>query len=179
MKRWLIPFAALLLGLSGILYVQTQRSTVPSRFPAPDFALADLSGHTHRLSDYRGKIVFLNLWATWCPPCRDEMPSMERLYRRLANTNFAMLAISQDTDPNESVRPFVEQFGLSFPILVDREGNVPPKYGVTGYPETFIIDPNGSVIDHIVGPRNWESEASYRYFGDLLAAAGGAAQAKP
>ncbi len=179
MKRWLIPFAGLLLGLSAILYFQAQRSAVPSSFPAPDFALVDLNGHTHRLSDYRGKIVFLNLWATWCPPCRDEMPSMERLYRRLANTSFSMLAISQDTDPNESVRPFVEQLGLSFPILVDSEGKVPPKYGVTGYPETFIIDPNGAVIDHIIGPRNWESEASYRYFGDLLAAANGAAQPRP
>jgi len=168
MKRWLIPFAALLLCLFAVVYFQQSQNTKRTSFPAPNFQLIDLNGRSHRLSDYRGQVVFLNLWATWCPPCRDEMPSMERLYRRLQGEAFVMLAISQDTEPNESVRPFVEQLHLSFPILIDSEGKVPPKYGVTGYPETFVIDRNGGVIDHIIGPRNWASEESYRYFSNLI-----------
>ncbi len=168
MTRWLIPFAALLLCLSAVVYIQRQQDETRASFPAPDFSLTDLHGRSHRLSNYRGKVVFLNLWATWCPPCREEMPSMEHLYRRLQSESFVMLAVSQDEDPAGSVRPFVEQLRLSFPILLDPDGKVPPKYGVTGYPETFVIDRSGSVIDHVIGPRKWDSETSYRYFSDLL-----------
>lgn len=169
MTRWLISFAALLVVLSGAFYFQQRQEAALSSFPAPDFQLQDLNGRTHRLSDYRGKVVFLNLWATWCPPCRQEMPSMEQLYRRLQGQGFVMLAVSQDEDPRESVRPFVDQMHLSFPILLDPEGKIPPKYGVTGYPETFVIDPSGAVIDHVIGPREWDSEQSFGYFSDLIA----------
>ncbi len=177
MTRWLIPFAALLLCLSVVLYVQRRQEGELASFAAPDFVLSDLHGRTHRLSDYRGKIVFLNLWATWCPPCREEMPSMEQLYRRLQGDSFVMLAVSQDEDPAISVRPFVEQLHLSFPILLDPDGKVPPNYGVTGYPETFVIDRSGSVIEHVIGPRDWASESSYRYFSALLTGAAEKAQA--
>src|SRR5207247_5630562 len=94
--------------------------------------------------------------------------SMERLHRRMRGTDFIMLAVSEDEDGSASVRPFVDQMGLTFPILLDPDGGLPSRYGVTGYPETFVIDREGRVIQHTIGPENWESESAYRYFLQLL-----------
>lgn len=163
MKRWVVAFGALALCLLGVLVGLQGRTPPLARFPAPDFALRDLDGRTRRLSDWQGKIIFLNLWATWCPPCRDEMPSMERLYRRLGSDDFAMVAVNEDQDDGAAARRFAEQMRLSFPILLDARGVVPPQYGVTGYPETFIIDRSGHVVRHIVGPDQWDSDSAYQY----------------
>jgi peroxiredoxin len=177
MKRWGVPFGFLLVALAGAFYYQQRQGVGRAGFPAPDFTLKDINGHVHRLADLRGKIVFLNLWATWCPPCRMEMPSMERLYRRLQGTDFVMLAVSEDEDGIAAVRPFVDKMGLTFPVLLDQDGGLPSRYGVTGYPETFVIDRDGRVIQHTVGPENWESEAVYRYFLKLLDQRPGTTQA--
>jgi len=168
MKRWALPFGFLLIALGAAVYYQQQQASGRAGFPAPDFSLKDLNGRVYRLSDFRGKIVFLNVWATWCPPCRMEMPSMERLYRRFKDREFVMLAISEDEDGAGAVRPFVEQLGLTFPILLDQGGVVPPRYGVTGYPETFVIDRDGQVIQHTIGPEDWQSDRAYAYFERLL-----------
>ena len=93
---------------------------------------------------------------------------MEALYRRFRERDFMMLAVSQDESGSTAVLPFVEQLGLSFPVLVDPDGKVSRQYGVTGYPETFVIDRKGRVIDHFIGPEEWSSEPSQRYFDDLL-----------
>jgi peroxiredoxin len=166
-KRWLPPLAILAAGLAGAVYFEIG-SREASNFPAPDFALPDLDGRVHRLSDFRGKLVFLNVWTTWCPPCRMEMPLMERLYQRLQGRDFVMLAVSQDEAGVSTVRAFVEQMKLSFPVLVDPAGIVSTRYGVTGYPETFLIDQSGNVIERIIGPENWESDRSYQRFAALL-----------
>ena len=102
---------------------------------------------------------------------------MERLHRRLQGTDFIMLAVSEDEDGSAAVRPFVDQMGLTFPVLLDQEGTLPSRYGVTGYPETFVIDRDGRVVQHTVGPENWESEQVYRYFLKLLEAGPGTKQA--
>ena len=122
---------------------------------APDFVAPDLSGQAVRLSAQRGKVVFLNLWTTWCPPCREEMPSMSDLAKRLAGEDFVMLAVSEDDGGATVVKPFVEQMKLSFPVLVDPTGDVGRRYGVSGYPETFIIDREGRQVARFIGPRNW------------------------
>jgi len=166
-KRFGAPFAVLVLGLATAIYFQLGNAK-RAGFPAPDFALPDLSGQVHRLSDFRGKVVFLNVWATWCPPCRMEMPAMETLFRRLKGRDFVMLAVSQDEDGLKAVGPFVEQHRLTFPVLLDPKGSVSSRYGVTGYPETFVIDREGKVIEHVIGPESWESEQIYRYFEGLL-----------
>jgi peroxiredoxin len=176
-KRWGAPLSILVAGLAAAAYVQVGQGK-RSGFPAPDFTLPDLSGRVYRLSDFRGKVVFLNVWATWCPPCRMEMPSMETLYRRLKGRDFVMLAVSQDEDGSASVQPYVEQAGLTFPVLVDPKGVVSRQFGVTGYPETFVIDRQGRVIEHTIGPENWETEQSYRYFVRLLQSDAGASQAR-
>ena len=107
---------------------------------APDFTLATLKGDSVRLSDYRGKVVFLNFWATWCPPCREEMPSMESLYRGLKGREFEMLAVSIDRKEEKAMRPFVTGFPLTFPVLLDPDKEIYGLYRLTGVPETFIID---------------------------------------
>jgi peroxiredoxin len=141
---------------------------------APDFAVTDLSGRTVKLSSLRGKVVLLNVWTTWCPPCRDEMPSMERLYGRLRAQDFELLAVSQDEDGKRVVEPFVRDMRLSFPVLVDPEHQVGDRYGVWGYPETFVIDRNGYIVERVIGPRDWASAQSVAQIEALIAAGGGA-----
>lgn len=127
--------------------------------PAPDFVAQDLSGQAVRLSAQRGKVVFLNLWTTWCPPCREEMPAMEDLAKRLAGADFVMLAVSEDDQGAAVVKPFVEKLKLTFPVLVDPSGDVGRKFGLFGYPETFIIDREGRQVARFIGPRNWRDPA--------------------
>jgi peroxiredoxin len=122
---------------------------------APDFALSTLKGDSVRLADLRGKVVFLNFWATWCPPCREEMPFMVALYQRLKERRFEMLAVSIDTKGEAAVGPFVEKYALPFPVLLDPDSKIYKLYGLTGIPETFIIDQNGVIHMKIIGPQNW------------------------
>jgi peroxiredoxin len=131
---------------------------------APDFGLSNLVGEYVKLSDYRGKVVFLNIWATWCPPCREEMPSMESLYRKLKGRNFEMLAVSIDQDGEKVVRPFVKKYGPTFPVLLDPDNKTYRLYGLTGVPQTFIVDKNGAVIRKIIGAQNWMNEEWLDYF---------------
>jgi peroxiredoxin len=136
---------------------------------APDFVLEDLQGKAVRLSNYRGRVVFVNLWTTWCEPCRVEMPSMEGLHRRLSGDDFVMLAVSADADGREVVEPFVRELKLTFPVLLDPDGDVVGRYRVTGYPETFIIDRDGRVVAHEIGPRNWSDPRYERALRGLIA----------
>jgi peroxiredoxin len=124
---------------------------------APDFSVTDLSGKTVRLSALRGRVVVLNVWTTWCPPCRDEMPSMERLYRALAGPDFELLAVSEDDGGVDLVRRFVEELAVTFPVLYDPERQVGRRYGVWGYPETFVIDRAGRIVERVIGPRTWDT----------------------
>lgn len=142
---------------------------------APDFAVTDLEGRAVRLSAYRGKVVLLNVWTTWCPPCREEMPSMERLHRRLQGRDFVLLAVSQDDDGQRAVAPFVREMGVTFPVLVDPEHQVGRRYGVWGYPETFVIDRNGYIVERVIGPRDWMAPDQVAALEALIAAAGDAA----
>ena len=141
-----------LLLMGGLAWM---RGRTPSL--APDFAVVDLSGKTVRLSTLRGRVVLVNVWATWCPPCREEMPSMERLYRQLAGPAFELLAVSEDEGGLEGVRRFAKDMGVTFPVLWDPERQVGSRFGVWGYPETFIIDRNGYVVERVIGPRAWDS----------------------
>jgi peroxiredoxin len=123
---------------------------------ATDFKLEDLTGKTVSLSSYKGKVVFLNLWATWCGPCREEMPSMETLYDDFKdNPDFVMLAVSQDTKGKSAVLPYVQKNGYHFEILLDPENKVGESYNVSGVPETFIIDRKGRIVAHRMGAFDW------------------------
>src|SRR6266852_5491119 len=107
---------------------------------ATDFKLRDLGGHEVSLSSMRGKVIFLNLWATWCEPCRREMPSIETLYEKFGkDKSFVILAVSEDSDGSKAVAPYVKQSGYKFEILLDPRNNVGEAYNVSGIPETFVI----------------------------------------
>lgn len=168
MRHWIPPAIVLAIAL-GFAVVYQQTRLARSGYQAPNFKLKDLDGREYHLADLHGKVVFLNVWATWCPPCRDEMPSMEQLHRQLSGQDFVMLAVSEDANGRDAVAPFVRELGLTFPVLLDPEGVIPKRYGVTGYPETFIIDRSGAVVQHLKGPENWSSEQVQDYFARLLA----------
>jgi peroxiredoxin len=142
-----------------------------SRGPAlaPDFAAPDLNGQAVSLASLRGKVVVVNLWTTWCPPCRQEMPSMERLAAHFRGRGFQLLAVSQDEDGREKVAEFARELGLSFPVLLDPKRQVGERFGVWGYPETFVIDRNGYVVERVIGPREWDSPASIAALEALVA----------
>jgi cytochrome c biogenesis protein CcmG/thiol:disulfide interchange protein DsbE len=123
---------------------------------ATDFKLRDLGGREVSLSSMRGKVVFLNLWATWCEPCRREMPSIEKLYEKFGrDKSFVILAVSEDSDGSKAVAPYVKQSGYRFEILLDPRNDVGEAYNVSGIPETFVIDRDGRIVAHHLGPYNW------------------------
>ena len=167
MRKWLfLGFIVLTFGFLATL----ARSPSEGRRLAPEFVLPDPHGQVVRLSQLKGKIVMLNVWTTWCPPCRKEMPTMETLYRRFKGTDFVMLAASQDVDGKSTVLPYMQESGFTFPIVLDVSGEVGRKYGVTGYPETFIIDRQGRIVHHHIGFNDWSLpnvEASLRRLMDL------------
>lgn len=124
--------------------------------PAPDFTLVDRQGKTWTLSELKGQVVFVNFWATWCAPCREEMPSMQELYERLPKDKFKMLAIFNKDEP-ALVDSFTKKLGITMPILDDQANNVGVKYGLTGLPETFIINKKGIIVRKFIGPAQWDS----------------------
>ncbi|MEJ2642297.1 MAG: TlpA disulfide reductase family protein [Desulfosarcinaceae bacterium] len=141
--------------------------------PAPEFALPGLDGATGRLSDYRGKVVFLNIWATWCAPCREEMPSMQKLYQEMKGLPFEILAVSIDILGAKTVGPFMEELKLSFPALLDPQGTIGRLYGTTGVPETFIINQQGIITAKVIGARNWSAPEAIKTFKNLVLKQGG------
>jgi peroxiredoxin len=134
--------------------------------PAEDFSVPTVRGRTFRLSEQRGKIVLINFWATWCPPCREEMPAMERLYERTKHTGVEMLAISVDADP-ASITPFLGEQQFTFTVGLDPKMSVANAYGVRGLPASFIVDRQGRVAAVALGPRAWDSPASQTLIGGL------------
>ena len=132
-----------------------ERHMVKLGEPAPDFQLRDLEGSLVTLSDLRGKVVLLNFWATWCGPCRVEMPAMEQLYRRFPRKDFEILAVSTDAEGVTITRPFQQKNRLTFPILHDADYRVGLTYGARSLPMTFMVDRQGVVRHQIFGARDW------------------------
>jgi len=120
---------------------------------APDFTAKDMNGKTVELKDYRGKFVFLNFWASWCVPCEQEMPDLDKIYKKFKDRKFQMMMVSNDAVP-EDARAFLQRKQLALPWFSDPGMLVSGKYHTTGWPETFIIDPNGHLLRHVVGPVN-------------------------
>lgn len=135
---------------------------------APDFQLEDTKGNKVSLSDLRGKIVLVNFWATWCPPCIEEMPSMERLNEVVAGNDFVMLAINTEENGRSVVPAFLEKTPYTFPILYDDKGVVQKSYGVFKFPESFIIRKDGTIAEKIIGPLDWSSLKTITYLKGLI-----------
>lgn len=137
--------------------------------PAPEWDLIDLDGRRVRLQDFRGRVVFLNFWATWCVPCRDEMPAMETLSRELGPHGLAVLAVNYK-EPPALVSGFARELALALPLLLDPEGNVAAQYRLVGLPATYFIDRRGALVGSVLGIRNWSAPEARVYLGQLLAA---------
>ncbi|MFN2367012.1 MAG: peroxiredoxin family protein [Desulfurivibrionaceae bacterium] len=135
--------------------------------PAPDFELLDIEGNLWKLSELKGQVVFVNFWATWCPPCREEMPAMQELYEAMPDDRFKMLAILNNDDPNLAAI-FAEKNGFEFPILVDPASEIGNAYGITGVPETYIVDKEGILRQKYLGPREWSSPKAQQMLLDYI-----------
>lgn len=133
----------------------------------PDFTLEDLSGKRISLKSLRGKVVFLNFWATWCVPCRQEMPTMEKLHRTFKEQGLEVVAINFRESKKE-VRKFFDELGLTFTALLDKDGKVSEEYGAWSIPLSYFIDRNGEFVGKVMGSREWDSKDSRALFKGLL-----------
>lgn len=159
--------APVLVGLVFALLFFLFRASDQGPRTAPDFAMPDLEGQLVRLEDLQGKVVVLNLWATWCPPCVEEMPTLEELHRELGDEGVVVLAVSQDEEPAR-VGPWIAERDFTFPVLLDPAAEVGHRFGVSGYPETFVIDRSGRIVHHHVGYRDWATPAVLQSLRRLL-----------
>jgi peroxiredoxin len=133
----------------------------PGRSPkVEDFTVKMMAGPSFRLADHLGRVVLVNFWATWCPPCREEMPAMERLYRQHRDRGFVVLAVSVDADPSV-VPAYIKDNGFTFLVGSDPEMSLAGAYGVRALPSSFVVDRQGRVAAMAVGPRAWDSRAAH------------------
>ena len=146
-----------------------QMNPVTPPLAAPDFTLLDMDGEAHKLSDYRGKVVMLNFWATWCPPCRREMPSMQRLYEKYRDRGLVVVAVNQFEDP-DLVFEFSGRLSLepTFPILFDRESRIAEQYKVVGLPSTYLLDKDGKIHFKAIGGREFDHPEVEKLIESLL-----------
>ncbi len=139
------------------------------RKTAPAFVLENLTGKKSTLADYKGKLLLVNFWATWCIPCRQEMPSMEALWQKYKEQGLVVIAISLDEDAKSRVESFKKIFKLSFPILLDPQAIASDAYKVSGVPASYLIDRKGNIIARIVGSDDWASAEALQLIKTLLA----------
>lgn len=144
----------------------------------PQFQLESIDGPPQNLSDYNGKVVLLNFWASWCGPCVEELPALQALYDKIKDKGFVVIAVGVD-DTKSSLMEFKQRYGLTFPLLIDSDGQVKSRYKVSGVPESFVIgsdgrllmmsDPSGNMpVLRFIGPREWSSPNSLSRFEKLL-----------
>jgi cytochrome c biogenesis protein CcmG/thiol:disulfide interchange protein DsbE len=173
---------AFFLGAIGVLFAALAIGIVPRTrgvwaiderpaegHQAPDFALKTLDGKTMRLSELRSKkVVLINFWATWCPPCRLEMPTMQKIYSEYKGRGFEIVAINIEPDAQEEIREFMKELRLTFPVLLDHDMKVTRKYRLIGLPVSFLIDRQGIIRTKDVGYHDWTDKESRRQVESLL-----------
>ena len=159
-QRRITYFIILVLGLAWI-YVSADRTGISTSgkvpapqqgFLAPDFELKSLEGETVKLSDLRGQAVLINLWTTWCPPCRAEMPAIEKVYNEYKDQGFVVLAVNMTyQDAYSDIAPFIDEYGLTFPVLLDETSAVGTAYQLRSLPSSFFIDREGIISEVVIG----------------------------
>ena len=168
MHKFLLPGFLIAFALALTI---TPLSQVAAKEKAPlayDFTLKNLEGKEVSLRQFRGKYLLINFWATWCGPCKIEMPSLEILYSRFKSDKFDMLGISNDMFGEQVVRPYIKANNLTFPMLLDQRMTVSHRYGVVSLPTTFLIDPQGKIIGVLQGAEDWTDPETLAYFENLL-----------
>jgi len=177
------PYAFALVGLGLIVLAawmnRGRLRPVGAGTVAPQFEVSDLRGNPARLSDYEGEVVMINIWATWCAPCRFEMPSMERLHQRFKDDGLRILAISVDARlgeadqvgrPGGDLQAFADSLGLTFTILHDPSGEIQNLYQTTGVPETLLVGRDGVIYKKVAGPTEWDAPEHQELIRRLLVA---------
>lgn len=163
-RSCIVTAAALLATLMAVILAARAEAATQLLHPMPgtpaakDFELADLDGAKHRLADYKGKVVLVNFWATWCPPCRAEIPSMQRAWSVLKAEGVAMLAVHVGGN-EDKVWEFLGDLGVTFPVLLDRSGAVSRSWPTMGLPVSFVVDPEGRIALKAIGGREWDDKA--------------------
>ena len=135
---------------------------------APDFSLPSVEGNDVKLSDFQGKVVFLNFWATWCPYCRMERPGLQALFNAYKDQEFVIVSVSIDQSGIDTVKQYVGEHEITFPNLHDQTSEVAGEYGVRGVPSTFFVNTEGKAVAGVIGPRDWDSEDAHSLVEHLL-----------
>lgn len=179
-QQWTLIAGVVMTAVFGValaIKLRPQLNLLEIGSKAPEFTATDLRANRPvDLEAYRGKVVLLNIWATWCPPCREEMPSMERLHQKLAGTDFRIAAVSVDGDAfytaeqkgPRDVMAFADQLGLTFDILHDPSGAIRRAYDIFGVPETFLLDRDGVIVKRIIGAADWDAPVNETLIRRLL-----------
>ena len=170
MKRFLLLVAlGAVVALTACTKKEAAKAPGPlqENSPAPAITVNSLNGKPLNLSDLKGKVVILNFWATWCPPCREEIPSMMKLNSAMAGKPFQMVAVSIDEGGQPAIESFFKTSGFSLPAYTDPDNRAAKAYGITGVPETFVIDKNGILLKKVIGPMTWDSPDVLSYLEGL------------
>ena len=175
-KQWAVVggiVVVLAAALVLILKLSPQIFPVEVGSSAPAFSATDLkTGQNAALADYRGQVVLLNVWATWCEPCKIEMPSMEQMEKELGPKGLKIVAVSIDEGGPEAVRQFARDYGLTFRILQDPSGKIQRIYQTTGVPESFVINRQGKIVKKVIGAADWDATVNKDLVRRLLAQQG-------
>jgi len=148
---------ALVFVVALVIKIRPQMNLLEVGSRAPDFHAVDLAtGRATSLADYKGKVILLNIWATWCQPCRVEMPAIERLHKKLGGSDFQVVSVSIDADGDSVVSAYARDLGLTFQILHNQPGDIQQIYQTTGVPESFVIDREGIIVKKVIGAAEWD-----------------------
>jgi len=166
-KQWMVVLgvvAALAGGAYALVRFGPEQTGVEIGRKAPDFRTLDVaSGDSVSLRALaKGQVTLVNIWATWCEPCKEEMPAMQRSYVELAPRGFRILAVSIDNGDDTPVKEFVQRLGITFDILQDKSGSIQQLYQTTGVPESFLLDRDGTIVKRVIGAHDWSSVANQK-----------------
>jgi peroxiredoxin len=167
MRYLLLIVLLVVLGGGAYIYFNMPPTPVVAGVTAPDFTLEDTKGNKVTLSSFRGKVVMVNFWATWCPPCKEEMPSMDKLNKIMVGKDFVMLAVNVEKNGRSVVPEFLKKNPHDFTVLYDETGAVQQQYGVFKFPESFIVRKDGTVDRKVLGAIDWASPKTVAYLKSL------------
>ena len=153
----LVSFSFTAEGGEDDLFSKIRINPIKGNKKSPDFSLTDLNGKEVEIKQFKGKVIFLNFWATWCGPCKEEMPGLEVLHQQFREKNFVLLTISVDYEGIKPVQEFINKHQYTFPVLLDPQGETLDLFEVKGIPTTFLIDKKGKMVGKAIGPRDWKS----------------------
>lgn len=170
MKKLLVVFCCVAALVSGCSKGKTDgpAKSVAEKSQVPDISVVSLDNQQLTLSSLKGKVVLLNFWATWCPPCREEIPSMMKLNKFMSGKPYQMVCVSVDEGGKKAIEEFFKNSGFSLPAYLDPTGQAAKTYGITGVPETFVIDKNGILVKKVIGGLDWNSPEVISFLEDLM-----------